>query len=328
MSELRIYRGLPGSGKTTRAREDGALPVPYHTAQGPADQMLVKATTHILAGRDHIRRALGIEGGVGTPEEENVVTQIQTRVIRQGLQMGKVVHVDDMNLREQYVKRLQHLSEKLLANSRVIDLREAVSLEECIVNDAKRRDEGGHYVGEARIRDLHRRFIAQRARETPKVPGRKGMPESYKPELYVPGNGRDAFIVDLDGTTALKSPDRGFHDYDDRVSLDIPNEPVIAVVRALINRGWKPIFLSGRMDSCREATRTWITRHIIAGPFDLFMRKTGDHRPDYEVKDELFTRHILGLGLRIGLAIDDRNQVVDLWRAKGIPTLQVAEGNF
>jgi predicted ABC-type ATPase len=322
-----IYRGLPGSGKTSRAIATGADTVPYHTSINPVEQLQYRNTREILVGRDHIRKGLGIEGGVGTPNQENQVTQLQYRIISAALRAGKSVHVDDMNLKESYVTQLKKLADKNGVVVEIVDLRD-MDVEVCIKHDLHRHAYGGHYVGEARIRELHRRYILKKSSGPKRANGRRGMPESYKPQPHIQHDDLEqAVLIDLDGTVALKSPERGFYDYDDRVSLDLPNKPVIYVVRGMIHRGWYPIFLSGRMDSCATATRMWIQKHVYCGEFDLYMRKTGDHRPDYEVKDELFTRYVQG-HYNVTVAFDDRNQVVDLWRAKGITTMQVADGAF
>jgi hypothetical protein len=314
-AKLKIYRGLPGSGKTSKALAEAE--------RGDSRE------GHVLVGRDHIRRQFGIQGGVGTPEEESRVTQEQEVWIKEGLDCfdHAVIHIDDMNLKGAYVKRFLRIAQNLRADVEVVDLRDT-PLQTCIDNDLKRKAEGGHYVGEARIRDLHRRYITKQSSGMTKMVKRKGMPDSYKPALYTPDISLPVgFIVDLDGTTAIKHSGRSFHDYNDKVLDDIPNRPVIDVVKGLMTLGRKPVFLSGRMDSCEFATRSWISRYITASNYPLLMRKTGDTRPDYEVKDELFENHVKH-EFAINLALDDRNQIVDLWRAKGIPTLQVQDGNF
>ena len=58
------------------------------------------------------------------------------------------------------------------------------------------------------------------------------------------------------------------------------------------------------------------------------MRQEGDYRPDYEVKLEIYENYIVPLGYHIDFALDDRNQIVDMWRSIGIKTLQVEPGNF
>jgi hypothetical protein len=53
----------------------------------------------------------------------------------------------------------------------------------------------------------------------------------------------------------------------------------------------------------------------------LFMRRAGDSRPDQVIK-----REILDLipKDRVAYVLDDRQQVVDMWRAQGLTCLQVA----
>jgi hypothetical protein len=62
------------------------------------------------------------------------------------------------------------------------------------------------------------------------------------------------------------------------------------------------------------------------------MRKDGDHREDNEVKAELLdqiTRHYSHLvGYTIGGVFEDRQQVVDMYRARGLRVFQVAKGDF
>jgi hypothetical protein len=62
-------------------------------------------------------------------------------------------------------------------------------------------------------------------------------------------------------------------------------------------------------------------------PAGVFMRATGDQRKDSIIKQELFDRHILGK-YNIKFVLDDRNQVVNMWRSLGLTVFQVAEGDF
>lgn len=59
----------------------------------------------------------------------------------------------------------------------------------------------------------------------------------------------------------------------------------------------------------------------------LYMRKEGDHRPDFKVKRDLLAA-LKADGYEPIMAFDDRDQVVEMWRAEGIPCAQVADGNF
>jgi hypothetical protein len=86
------------------------------------------------------------------------------------------------------------------------------------------------------------------------------------------------------------------------------------------------IFTSGRDERYRTQTETFLSKHNIKY-FGLHMRKTGDMRRDSIVKNEMFDEHIRGK-FNIDFVLDDRNQVVDLWRSLGLVCLQVAEGDF
>jgi hypothetical protein len=57
------------------------------------------------------------------------------------------------------------------------------------------------------------------------------------------------------------------------------------------------------------------------------MREAGDSRKDSIVKQELYERHIKP-SYDVFVVLDDRNQVVDMWRSLGLVCLQVAPGDF
>jgi hypothetical protein len=59
------------------------------------------------------------------------------------------------------------------------------------------------------------------------------------------------------------------------------------------------------------------------------MRNAGDHREDYIVKEELLDQIIARFpGQAIGGAFEDREQVVTMYRKRGLRVFQVAEGKF
>jgi hypothetical protein len=57
------------------------------------------------------------------------------------------------------------------------------------------------------------------------------------------------------------------------------------------------------------------------------MRKQGDFRRDSIVKKEIYDNDIKGK-FDVEFVLDDRQQVVDMWREIGLKCLQVAPGNF
>lgn len=135
---------------------------------------------------------------------------------------------------------------------------------------------------------------------------------------------RSAVIVDIDGTVSHRS-NREIFDYS-KVSTDVPDANIIEVVNSLWRAGHKIIFVSGRDDSCFDETYRWLI--LNCPPFiKLYMRKYGDFREDNVVKREIFKRYIAP-EYDILCVLDDRQQVVDMWRELGLTCLQVAPGDF
>jgi len=137
-----------------------------------------------------------------------------------------------------------------------------------------------------------------------------------------------ALLVDVDGTLAHMA-DRHFADWS-RVAEDTVNEPIATLVQALVKHfEAKPIFMSGRSDICRQDTEEWLLKHLgpLAVGRPLLMREHGDNRKDAIVKRELFDGFVRDR-YDIKYVIDDRNQVVEMWRSIGLTVLQVADGNF
>ena len=134
-----------------------------------------------------------------------------------------------------------------------------------------------------------------------------------------------AVIVDVDGTLALhthRSP------YDEtRVITDDPHELVISNVRALAAQGLAVVITSGRTEACRADTETWLKQHLGVDYAALHMRPSGDVRGDADLKEAIYRQHIEPR-YNVVLVLDDRNRVVDRWRALGLLVYQVAFGDF
>lgn len=302
---LHIYRGLQGSGKSTLAEANASV-------DGGR-----------LVGRDRIRKLIGAHG-LGSKAQEHEVTELQGRLICKGLKAEQHVHVDDMNLKAVYVRRLLALAEKFKAKVEVHDLTN-VSPVVCITRDAQRSSKVGHDL----IRNNFNRFIKGQPYPLPMPTEPMADMRMMPAEPYVADQDKPkAILVDLDGTVALKG-DRGYNDYDERVFYDLPNKPVIGILRAVISAGITPIYLSGRKgyEDCRTATYAWISKHVHASALWLFMREPHDNRPDWIVKTELFDTQVRNTW-NVLAALDDRDQVVQRYREMGLTVLQVADGNF
>lgn len=129
-----------------------------------------------------------------------------------------------------------------------------------------------------------------------------------------------AIVVDMDGTLALfdkasSSP------YDRDFLSDIPNAPVVELVRAMKSAGFRIIILSGRSNRFERETRDWMDHNGI--PFDfLAMRGQKDNRDDRILKAEMFNE-LVRPEHNVSFVVDDRPKVVRMWREMGLTVLHV-----
>lgn len=144
------------------------------------------------------------------------------------------------------------------------------------------------------------------------------------------------YLVDIDGTLADLSHRLHFiqqkpADWDGFFAAcpgDRPIVEVIDTVRRLAASGARIILVTGRSDAVEEPTMDWLREHGVPW-LSIYMRKAGDHREDSIIKAELLaniqedwdSEEILGV-------FEDRKQVVDMYRSKGLRVFQVADGNF
>lgn len=141
----------------------------------------------------------------------------------------------------------------------------------------------------------------------------------------------ECILVDLDGTLADCDHRRGHleqKDWDTFFRL-MGADPVNRWCRYLIQTRSdhvEIVIVTGRPERWRQVTEDWLDTHQITRAA-LFMRPENDFRKDDVVKEEILKQQILPRW-RPFFAIDDRRQVVDMWRRNGIVTLQCAEGEF
>ena len=143
-------------------------------------------------------------------------------------------------------------------------------------------------------------------------------------------------IFDLDGTLCncehrlhyIKQTPKDWDNFHDACVNDLPNPEVVELFQVLSkSQGLFGVICSGRPDSHRGRTGGWLADHGLSYSY-LLMRPTGDYRPDTVVKAEMLEKIRGGLGLKPVMAVDDRPDIVKLWRAAGIPTLEILSSNW
>ena len=277
----------------------------YFTIGLPASGKSTWAKTKVDKSPNNIKRVNKdelcsmLDNSFLSKENEKFVLDIQDSIIKASLQNGKHVIVDNIHLVPQHEERIRELI-KGLAILEIVDFRH-VPLKTCIERDLKRLNS----VGEKVIRDMYNQFIA--LPRAPKPP--------HNPDLP------DAIICDLDGTLALIC-DRNPYDAAN-CEKDLVNEPVRSILQT---SGKAIVFVSGREDQYKPQTLAWLEKHGIKFD-DLHMRKSGDMRKDSLVKKDIYDQFILNK-YNVAFVLDDRDQVVRVWRDLGLTCLQVDYGDF
>lgn len=314
--EMVILVGLPASGKSTYAKgwleahPEGAYRCNY----------------------DDLRLEMFEPDWKFNRADEQRMKKEAIRRAKDALMVGESVIIDNTNLTPRARETWINIAKGFGLEAEIYEM--PTSLEECLHRDARR--EGKARVGRAVIE---------------RMALFNGLIDWASPAYA----GRPFILVDMDGTLAdcterrLKAFKDGeecpAHDrrYDRGCEMcerarprkdwptffrkveDDPPFPHIVNLVNILSAHYHLIVVSGRpIDRCGKGTEAWLEKHYIH-PRHLFMRDSGDSRADDIVKQEILDRLPKE---RIAFVLDDRDQVVSMWRRNGVPCLQVAEGAF
>lgn len=308
--KLWAMRGLSGSGKSTRAA-------------GIAGE-----TGAVVVCRDNLRWMLLGSWWTGRKEDEDRVTVAEEAQVVALLRAGHSVVVDNTHLHPPYLRKWARLATRLGVAFEVVDVH--ADVDEC-----KRRvyarwqrasdTDAARYIDPSVIDRQAKRWPAG------KWPAVTAEPFIVEPVEWVEGL-PEAIICDVDGTLAHMNGRSPF-DYS-RVTEDALDPIVRGIVDDWRNAdGTRHVLIvSGRDDTCRLETLEWLNDNDIF--YDrVFMRPAdakdgrGGKLPDYRVKYDIFNREIRGK-YNIRFCIDDRRQVIDMWRTLRLKVLDVAGNEF
>lgn len=287
MSKTKIIqmKGLPGSGKSTWAKE-----------------LVLKDHTFKRINRDDIRAM--VDNRDWSQAREKHIIAAEKLLAEYFVSQGFNLIIDDTGFSDSQQKIWQDFAKEHDADLEINFIN--TPIDECIARDIKR----AYGVGEKVIKEMHRRYIS----------------EEKVPEAYEPPKGKPfAIMCDIDGTLAHMNGKRGPFDWK-KVGLDDIDTVVRGILLSYKDAGHSIVLLSGRDSVCRAETEEWLIHWGV--PYEsLFMRPEGDNRKDSIVKRELFDEHIRD-NYRIDFVLDDRDQVVEMWRGLGLKVLQVEDGDF
>ena len=155
--------------------------------------------------------------------------------------------------------------------------------------------------------------------------------------IYPEGDKPLAVICDLDGTLCdvehrrhhVRRTDGQKKDWRS-FFLGMEHDPMITPVAHILEKfqqdNIKIVFCTGRPSDYQNMTEEWLNKQDMK--YDaLFMRDRHDSRQDDLVKENILDFEIL-TRFTPYFILDDRDQVVKMWRKRGYMCMQVAEGDF
>lgn len=133
-----------------------------------------------------------------------------------------------------------------------------------------------------------------------------------------------AVIVDLDGTLVdvrdilhhVEGEKRNFHAFHAASKDAPPHAEVVEAVRAAHADGRAVLVVTSREFIWRDLTLDWLVAHDV--PYDqLVMRVVGDYRADHVVKAGMLDA-LEQDGYEVVAAWEDSDDIVELWRSRGV----------
>lgn len=303
MSKLLILVGAPGSGKSTFAR-----------------YFLRTEDNWIRVNRDDFRLMQFGDSLMIPFYEERISKMVEASVLTL-LKSDTNVIIDATNTSLRTIQDMIHTyTEYADISFKVFDL----PVNELVKRCDKRYEETGKFISKSVVE----RNVANLKHTLEKfdfAPIPRKVQVATTSYATQDKNLPKAVICDLDGTLSLLN---GRDPYNAATcDNDLLNAPVAAALKMAKQQGYQVILLSGREDKFREPTVRFLDKHQIG--YDLLlMRTSNDFRKDNIIKRELFEGEIQGKYF-VEFLLDDRNQVVDMWRKDlHLPCFQVNYGDF
>lgn len=293
MAKIIMMRGLPASGKTTKAKE-----------------IVAGGGNFVRVNKDLLREMLHF--GRFTGRNEGTTIKVEIALVKSLVVLGYNVIVDDTNLGDKHLQRWKGIADAVEARFEMCEM--MTPCQECMARDEARSNSVGHHV------------IYQMAMESGLLPStafticdidgtladlthRLGFLYTNLVDEYnklIPREKKD-----WEGFFAAADGDRFKTEVWDQVK---PFTPDVVLV-------------SARPEKYRASTVAWLSKNGVIqndGYRTLIMRRDGDRRDDDIVKKEILDRYFRYY--KVERVFDDRPRVIRMWRENGLNVVDVGNG--
>lgn len=274
MSKLILLRGLPASGKSTRAKE-----------------IVEGGGNFIRLNRDLIREMLHFNKW--SHKNEGLTVNAEKHLAREFLNEDVNVIIDDCNLSGSHKDMWRAVADKYSAKFEIVDLT-YIHPYECVKRDIDR----GTKVGNNVIMNMALQYELYKPKKGYIICDLDGTLCDITHRLeFVKGEGKKDWKSFF------------WHIPEDKLKLDTYKK-----LCSYSEEGYDIVFVSARPQDYEDITVKWLNKHLGALPWEtLIMRRAGDIRDDVDVKRDILNRFFKDRSL-IHKVIDDRPRVVKVWQ--------------
>jgi predicted kinase len=283
--------GLPGSGKSTRAK-----------------QMCRENGNLVRVNKDLLREMLLCSQWA--PKKEAIVHKTATELVKLLLANGKDVVVDETSLNPIHEQNYKRIAEEAGASHEMVHIDTPV--DECIRRDKEREARGERAVGKDVILNMSFQWHIYRSPKTCVVFDMDGTLANISHRLPCVRN----FNNDPNWKKDWGAFFRLVHN-------DVLREDIFQEYVKAKGEGHDIIIVSGRPETVRKATEAWLTKHNIY-PDRMIMRPASDSRDDTIIKQEIIDKYLEKS--KIVKWYDDRPRVIRQVQSNGINVINVGGG--
>lgn len=294
--KLTLMRGLPASGKSTEAK-----------------RLMEVAGNTVRINRDLLRTMLHFDKWTGKNERATKDAAKALAVLF--LEQDMNVIIDDTNLNPSVVESWREVAQRVGSKFEIVDM--TTPMMECILRDNQR--ENG--VGSTVIKNMALQWGLVDPTSIV-ICDIDGTVANIDHRLHWVRHECEKCKLNGEGSCDWKKDWKSFFAALDK---DTVRQDVREILIDLYNRGHMIVFVSGRSDDHRDRTLEWLDKNFLSFAFTLIMRRSGDKRPDTEVKQDILNTYFKDHS-KIKCVIDDRPSVIRMWQSNGLEVIDVGNG--
>lgn len=282
-------RGLPASGKTTKAKamvESGGYRNIYRI------------------NRDLLREMLHFDKW--SKKNEEITVDTAYLLAADLLTKGHSVIIDDTNLGERHEEMWKAIADNYEAEFIIKDMMDHTTVGNCLEYNYGRALNGGRGVPEAVIKNMAVQYGYAQLDKVVIVDIDGTVADCSHRRHHVEGDKKE------------------WSEFFDKMGDDTPRTEVYQnAVNDAEALDAEIVFVSARPEDYRSETEQWLRENNMEFDY-LLMRRKGDTRPDTEVKFDLYNRYLKQYN--VVKVIDDRPSVIEMWRKQGLDVEDVGDG--